>query len=60
MNNEVRGIENQVRKKYSSGSLLGNTTRFVDVVMFLALGFLVVFGYLSWKKLKEQSDMLVI
>ena len=60
MSKQVRGIDKEVKSMYTGFTIMGNTTKFVDIVMYLSILFLVGFGYQAYKKLKEQSDMLVL
>jgi hypothetical protein len=60
MSQQVRKVDRDVRDLYGSGRIVGNTTKLIDLVMYLSILFLVVFGFLGYKKLKEQSEMLVL
>jgi len=59
MSKQVKQIDKDVKFNVKKGTM-GDQTKLVDYIMYLAIAFVIGFGYMSFKKLREQSDMLVI
>jgi len=59
MSKQVKQIDKDVKWNTSRG-YMGEQTKMVDYIMYLAIVFAIGFGYVSFKKLKEQNDMLVL
>jgi hypothetical protein len=59
MSKNVRGIEQDIRINTAKG-IMGTTSNLVDYIMYASIAFVLSFGFISYKKLKDQSDTLVI
>ena len=59
MSKNVKDLEKVISRDVRAGKL-GETTKIVDYIMYLSIIFVMAFGYTSYKKLKEQSDSLII
>ena len=59
MSKRVRDMEQDIRINTAKG-IMGQTSNVVDYIMYLSIMFVLSFGFISYKKLKDQSDTLII
>jgi hypothetical protein len=59
MSKEVREMERDIRKNTHKG-IMGKSSNIVDYIMYLSIVFVLSFGFMSYKKLKDQNDTLII
>jgi len=59
MSKEVKEMAKTIRGHVASGQM-GLQSKTVDYIMYLSIIFAIGFGYMAYKKLKDQKDTLVI
>jgi hypothetical protein len=58
MSKHVKSSEKIIKDNISKGKM-GEVSIFVDIIMYFAIVFVLIFGYVSFKKLKDYGDVLV-
>ena len=56
MTKEVKALERDLKKKKGQGEV----GKFVDYMMYLGILFVLIFGFMAYKKLAEQKDTLLL
>lgn len=59
MSKEVREMEKDIRKNVAKG-VMGKSSNIVDYIMYISIIFVLSFGVVSYRKLKDQNDSLII
>ena len=59
MSSHVKATEKEIRRNVAAG-IMGSQSKLVDYIMYLSILFACYFGFISYKKLQEQKDALVI
>jgi len=59
MSKNVKSMEKEIKKNVKNGQM-GEASVLIDYVMYASIVFVGVFGWTSYKKLKDQGDSLVI
>jgi uncharacterized protein (UPF0276 family) len=59
MSKNVREMEKVIKVNVKKGKM-GEQSALVDYIMYISIAFVGVFGWMSYKKLKDQHDTLVI
>lgn len=55
MSKHVKSMEKEIKTNPS-----GQSSKIVDYIMYISIVFVVVFGFVSYKKLQEQKSTLVL
>lgn len=59
MNGKVKALEKDIKSNMILGKM-GEVSNIVDYIMYLSIVIALAFGYVAYKKLSDQKDMLVI
>lgn len=59
MSKNVKTMEKEIKRNVNKGQM-GEASAVIDYVMYASIVFVGVFGWTSYKKLKDQGDSLVI
>ena len=52
-------MEKEIKKNVNKGKM-GEASAMIDYIMYISIVFVMAFGFMSYKKLKDQGDTLVI
>jgi hypothetical protein len=59
MSKNVKTMEKDIKKNVKRGQM-GEASAIIDYIMYISIVFVFIFGWTSYKKLKDQGDSLVI
>ena len=59
MSKNVKTMEKEIKSNIKQGKM-GEASALIDYIMYFSIVFVFVFGWTSYKKLKDQGDSLII